>query len=213
MRIAVHPQLQQQNIGSFFLEKIAEFAILQDADFVASSFGATKTLLSFWLNRDFQLARIGFNKDKASGEQSALVLKALSQKAEKLLININTDFYRSFDYLLTDEYKYLTTDLVATILQNCPLAFLTPLNKRDSESVEAFSKGHRQFSTCVFSLHLWLQHQFVSKRAINNEKLLVLISRIMQKHSISDVCSYYDFTGKKDLEQFIKLQIRSLITI
>ncbi len=213
MRIAVHPQLQQQNIGSCFLDKIAEFAILQGADFLASSFGATKALLSFWLKREFQLARIGFNKDKASGEQSALVLKALSLKGEKLITDINTDFYRSFDYLLTDEYKYLTIDLVATILQNCPLALLTPLNKRDRDSIEAFSKGHRQFSTCVFSLHLWLQHQLASQTTTNNENLLVLISRIMQKHSISDVCNYYGFTGKKALEQFMQLQIRSLIIL
>ncbi len=211
MRIAVHPQLQQQNIGSCFLDKIAEFAILQGADFLASSFGATKALLSFWLKRDFKLARIGFNKDKASGEQSVLVLKALSQKGEKALADINAEFYRSFSYLLTDEYKYLITDLVASILQNCPLEFLTPLNQRDRENIEAFSMGYRQFSSCVFSLHLWLQHLFVGQTTMNDEKLLVLIYRIMQKHSISEVCSYYGFTGKKDLEQFMQSQVRELL--
>lgn len=211
MRIAVHPQLQQQGIGSYFLDKIAKFSTTQGADFLTSSFGATKGLLSFWLNSDFQLARIGFSKDKASGEQSALVLKALSKAGGEALVDINTEFYRSFYYLLTDEYKYLTADLVAIIMHYCPRTLLTPLNIRDRENIEAFSQGYRQFSSCVFSLHLWLQHQLVTQAAVSDEKLLVLVSRVMQKHNTIEVCSDYGFTGKKALEQFIQLQVRNLL--
>jgi len=211
MRIAVHPQLQQQGIGLYFLDKIAEFTTSQGADFLASSFGATRALLSFWLNKGFQLARIGFSKDKASGEQSALVLKAFSQTGRRTLVDINAEFYRSFYYLLTDEYRHLATDLVAIIMHNSPPALLTPLNPRDIESVEAFSQGYRQFSSCVFSLHLWLQHQLITQTAIKDEKLLVLVSRIMQKYSIVEVCRDYDFTGKKALEQFMQLQVRELL--
>jgi len=204
MRIAVHPQLQQQGIGSYFLDEITELSILHGADFLASSFGATKNLLSFWLNKEFQLARVGFNKDKASGEQSALVLKALSQRGTIALADINEEFYRGFDYLLTDEYKYLSADLVMLILHYCPQQLLMRLSLRDKENVNAFSQGYRQFSSCAFSLYLWLKHQLTSKTTLKDEKLLVLISRIMQKHSISDMCSDYGFKGKKNLEQFIR---------
>ena len=207
MRIAVHPQLQQQGIGSYFLGKLVEFSISQGADFLASSFGATKDLLSFWLNKDFQLARIGFNKDKASGEQSALVLKALSPTGQTALADINAEFYRSFDYLLNDEYKSLSADLVALILHNCPPALLSTLSLRDKANVENFSQGHRKYSNCVFSLHLWLKHQLIKQTSVEDEKLLILISRIMQKHHINDVCTDYGFTGKKALEQFIKNEI------
>lgn len=207
MRIAVHPQLQQQGLGSFFLDKIAEFSMLQGADFLASSFGATKALLSFWLNKNFQLARMGFNKDKASGEQSALVLKALSKKGELALTDINSEFYRSFDYLLTDEYKYLTAELVSLILHHCSQDLITPLSVRDEENVKAFSLGYRQYSSCVLSLHLWLKHQLTRQTALDDEKLLVLISRVLQKRSISDVCANYGFTGKKTVEKFIRNEI------
>jgi len=211
MRIAVHPQLQQQGIGTYFLDKIAELARAQEADFLASSFGATKALLSFWHNSGFHLARIGFNKDKASGEQSAMVLKALSKKVESILVDINTEFYRSFDYLLTDEYRHLTVELVMLIQHYCPSKSLAPLSERDIANVEAFSGGYRQFSSCALSLHLWLKHQFITQSALENEKLLVLISRIMQKHSIREVCSDYGFTGKKALEHFLQSQVRDLL--
>ncbi len=210
MRIAVHPQLQQQRIGTYFLGKIIEFSKSQNADFLASSFGATKPLLSFWLTNGFQLARIGFNKDKASGEQSALVLKALSQTGNVALVDINTEFYRCFDYLLIDEYKMLAADLVAIILHYCPQKSLVPLSIRDKINVEAFVQGHRQYSSCVFSLYLWLKSSLVTQQLFKEKDLLVLISRILQKHSISDVCRDYNFTGKKSLEQFLRDKIGEL---
>jgi len=207
MRIAVHPQLQQQGIGAHFLDKITDFSLLQGADFLASSFGATKALLSFWLTNDFHLARIGFNKDKASGEQSALVLKALSQAGSTALDDINTEFYRCFDYLLTDEYKHLAAELVALILHYCPQLSCVMLNVRDKANIEAFAQGYRQYSSCVFSLHLWLMQRLSNTTALVDKDLLVFISRIMQKQSINDVCNVYGFTGKKDLDQFLKSKV------
>lgn len=212
MRIAVHPQLQQQGIGTYFLDKITEFSILQGADFLASSFGATKALLSFWLTSDFHLARIGFNKDKASGEQSALVLKSLSQAGKTALDDISTEFYRCFDYLLTDEYKYLSAELVVLILHCCPSLSFDMISTRDKANIAAFAQGHRQYSSCVFSLHLWLKQKLSGSAALEDEDLLILVSRIMQKQSIDDVCDLYSFTGKKDLEQFLKSTIQRCLT-
>lgn len=206
MRIAVHPQIQNQGVGSFFLNEITRYAKEQDADFIASSFGATKNLLSFWLNENFTLGRIGFSKDKASGEQSALVLKSLSVDAEQTLNTINTEFYRTFEYLMTEEYKGLSTKLVALILQYYPQSSLSTLNTLDKANVEGFAYGYRQYSCCVFSLHLWLKEQ-IGNHTLDDKTLSVLIARIMQKHNINDICRIYRLTGKKALEHFIKTSI------
>lgn len=211
MRIAVHPNLQKQGIGHFFMERITDYSINQDADMLASSFGATKNLLSFWLTNNFKIARIGFKKDKASGEQSALVIKPLSQKSYATVTKLNLEFYRSFDYLLADEYKYLTTKLVALILQYCPEAFSAELSVHDKANVVAFSQGNRQFSDCVYSLHLWLKLQLANASANAHDEYLVLISRIFQKNSINDVCSTFGFTGKKELENFLKSNVIRLL--
>jgi tRNA(Met) cytidine acetyltransferase len=210
MRIAVHPQVQSQGLGSLFLNKISTFAKAQDVDFLASSFGATKQLLSFWLSSGFQLGRIGFSKDKASGEQSALVLKSLSNNTEKALTVINTEFYRCFDYLLVEEYKYLSPNLVTLIQQYYPQPSLLVLSALDNANVAEFAHGYRQYSSCVFSLHLWLKHRLCTQPE-NDETLPILISRIMQKHSINDVCRRYNFTGKKALEQFLRSCVMSTL--
>jgi len=212
MRIAVHPQIQQQGIGSLFLNEISKFAKAQGADFLASSFGATKSLLSFWLTADFKLGRIGFSKDKASGEQSALVLKSLSLRGEHGLNTINTEFYRTFDYLLVDEYKQLTTSLVAIIQQYCPHLSLPKLSVHDNANIEGFANGERQYASCVFSLHLWLKQQLCYQH-IDEKVLSVLIARVMQKQSVANICNTYHFTGKKALEQFLKASVRNALEV
>lgn len=211
MRIAVHPELQHQKIGSTFLERITDFAKLQGADFLASSFGVTHTLLSFWLVNDFQLARIGFKKDKASGEQSALVLKALSNTGNSALNHVNLSFYRSFDYLLTDEYKRLPPALVALILFYCPKKSCNELTQGDKENIIAFANGYRQYSSCVFSLHLWLKLVFSGSGKYLDDGLYVFISRIFQKQSVEDTCKQYGFTGKKALELFLRSKVKQFL--
>lgn len=212
MRIAVHVQWQQQGIGSLLLSKIHHFAQTKGADFVSSSFGATSSLLSFWLTQGYQLSRIGFSKDKASGEHSALVLKAITDRACSVVKMINKEFYRSFNYLLTDEYRNLPSELVAVVLyarsNNSPIE-LTP---RDINHINAFSQGHRQYACCVFSLQLWLlktltQNNFAKQSHLSQADIGILIKRILQKHTIEEVCTEYSLTGKRALEQNIQKQI------
>ena len=212
MRIAVHPQLQQQGIGSLFLQELIEFSKAQGADFLASSFGATQPLLSFWLTAGFKLGRIGFTKDKASGEQSALVLKPLSENAEIEIRTINAEFYRQFDYLLVDEYKYLAPKLVALIQQHCPAPSLMALSQLDSANIEAFVRGYRQYSSCVYSLHIWLKQQ-LSKQLFTDDELNILICRVMQKHSVIELCNAHHLTGKKAFETALKQSITNHLHI
>ena len=44
-----------------------------------------------------------------------------------------------------------------------------------------------------------------------HDEYLVLISRIFQKNSINDVCSTFGFTGKKELENFLKSNVIRLL--
>jgi tRNA(Met) cytidine acetyltransferase len=211
MRIAVHVQLQQQGIGGYFLAKITQHAQSQGADFLASSFGATKPLLCFWLQQGYHMARLGFSKDKASGEHSALVLKPLSYKASELEFTLKHEFYRSFDYLLSDDYQWLAADLIALILHYCPKASMVQLTDHDLANVTAFIQGHRQYACCVFSLYLWLKERLINTNLAEQSDTAVLIQRIMQKQSITDVCYQHGFTGKKMLEQFLREKLKRLL--
>jgi len=210
VRIAVAIQYQQQGLGQYFLAEIANYGQQQGVDFVASSFGATKELLSFWLKQDFHLARLGFTKDKASGEYSALVLKALNDQATEQQHVISNEFYRSFDVLLTDEYNDLSTGLVALILHHSPAISLLEISTHDRITIDAFIQGNRQYSCCVFSLQLWLKQLLAKENLAEQPSVAVLIARIMQKQAIAAVCAEFKLTGKKALEQCLRQNIAAL---
>ncbi len=215
MRIAVHPELHSQGIGSYFIQKIEIFAENQGIDFVGSSFGANSELLSFWLKARYATARIGFTKDKASGEHSALMIKGLKSEACLLQKKLNAEFYRSFDYLLLEEYHDLSTELVHLLLSYQQKDNLTALTPQDLSNVYAFSVGERLYSSCAYSLYLWLKHDLLSSEfkchKDSQHKIAVVIARLIQKHSCTHVCQQYGLTGKKMLNQQMKSYVLSRI--
>jgi tRNA(Met) cytidine acetyltransferase len=219
MRIAVHPQIQQQGIGRNLLAHIEQLASKQKIDFIGASFGLNPALLSFWLTAGMKVTRIGFTKDKASGEHSVMVLKAVNTKLAGQLNQLNDEFCRSFDFLLADEYKALSAELVLLLLKKNKTsqtndAKKTVLTSLDLANVYAFAQGHRLYSNCAYSLHLWLKEQLFSDKPLESvPALLALISRSMQKHSIDELCQQYSYTGKKMLEQRLKDYVQQRLTI
>jgi len=216
MRIAVHPQIQQQGIGSQFIHHIELLAKKQGVDFVGSSFGVNPELLSFWLSAGFSPARIGFTKDKASGEHSALLIKGLSVKSEHEQQHFQSNFYQSFDYLLLEEYKALTTKLVLLLLRQNTKKDIKALSVRDIANVRAFSRGERLYSSCSYSLYLWLKHDLLSEAKYHStealQQSLVLIARLIQKQDSDYVCHQFGLTGKKMLNKHIKDYVYSRLT-
>ena len=74
------------------------------------------------------------------------------------------------------------------------------LSAEVSQSVNDFTSGQRQLSSCIYALHQWLlKHTTVDY----DSNVLPLIARILQKNSIESVCEQYGFTGKKSLNQHI----------
>jgi len=200
MRIAIHPQFQGLGLGAYFLTTIEKTITAQGIDYIGASFAANATLLKFWQQADFNIARVGFNKDKASGEHSCLVIKALNGKAAKLQQGITEQFYQQFDYWLSDEFKYLPVKLVWQILNANAAIKVIALSNNTEQSVNDFVSAQRQFSSCVYGLHQWLLKHCTEDF---DSEILPLLARILQKHSIEQVCQQFGFTGKKALNQHL----------
>lgn len=207
MRIAIHPELQQQGLGALLMTEIKRYAHEQGHDFVGASFAANANLLHFWLQQDFHMIKLGFNKDKASGEHSAIVLSATNDTAQVALNILERQFYLSFYHLLVDEYQFVETSLIANILASCPAQLHTKLSEHDSESVRDFCQGYRQYSHCVYSLHLWFKQHLLGASKSQQAECLFLVARLMQKHTIADICVKYRLSGKKALNQAIQQYI------
>jgi tRNA(Met) cytidine acetyltransferase len=198
LRIAIHPQYHGCGFGHRFMENLQAFAKHQHVDFIGASFGANAQLLKFWQKEGYQVARIGFTKDKASGEHSALVLCAISDRGHFFERKIINEFYSSFDYLLTDEYKHLSAQLVWQVLHHCPDKSLPQLSGHQLSSITDFINKKRQFSHCVRALHYWI---LLHCKEGYHPEVLLLIERILQKKSVDDVCLNHQLTGKKMLNE------------
>lgn len=200
MRIAIHPQFQGQGLGQYFLHAIEQSISKQGIDFMGASFAGNASLLKFWQKAGFNVARVGFSKDKASGEHSCVVTKALMPDAKAKQAIISARFYQQFDYWLTDEFQHLPTKFVWQVLNaNAGLKELA-LSHELQESVNDFVAEQRQFSSCVYGLHQWLIRHCTE---LFDVKVLPLIARILQKHSVEQVCQQYNFSGKKALNQHL----------
>lgn len=84
MRIAVHPELQGQGLGTQLLECLVKYAEDSGADYIGVSYALTPALLRFWERAGFVLARIGHRKDSASGSRSAVQIRGLTAAGKVL---------------------------------------------------------------------------------------------------------------------------------
>ena len=196
LRIAIHPQYHRCGFGQRFMAQLRKFAKQQNVDFVGASFGANAQLLKFWQNSGYQIARIGFTKDQSSGEHSALVIAAVSERGQFFERKVINEFYNSFDYLLTDEYQGLNAKLVWQVLHHCPVKSLLQLTAHQLVSINDFIDKKRQYSHCVRALHYWC---LLHCKADYHPEVLLLIERILQKKTVEQVCINQQLTGKKML--------------
>lgn len=198
MRIAVHPKVQGNGLGTALLAKIKDFAVEEQFDILGTSFGATTALMSFWFNAQFSIVRIGFTCDKASGEHSALLVQALNEKSKGQIDNITAEYYKSFNFYLAEQFQQLSPCLVSQIIQQWPKLNLPKLTQQDEKSVVDYISKKRLFTPCLFSLNLWLLHYI---NGSENKVADFLIARILQRNSTEEVCTTFGFSGKKSLEQ------------
>lgn len=84
MRIAVHPHLQGQALGSQLLANLMQYAQSYGADYMGVSYAMTPALLRFWERAGFVLARVGHRKDTASGNRSAVQIRGLTVAGKAL---------------------------------------------------------------------------------------------------------------------------------
>ena len=214
MRIAVHPEVQQQGIGLRLIFELKKMAKEQAVDFIGASFGVNHLLLKFWLKSKHSLLRIGFSKDKASGEHSALVICGLTDEAKNKQFFLNKQFYRSFDYLLLDEYQSLNSKLVRLIYSINNTLEQDELSVADIDNIMAYARGERQYSDCVYSLYLWFKHELLKSHTDQSMKQsLVLVARLLQKQKATEVCNEYELSGKKTLNLHIKNYIISRLSL
>lgn len=83
-RIAIRPTLQHLGLGSKLLDAIYDVGSKNNVDALTTSYGTTSTLDNFWRNNHFTIVDKGSKPNKASGETSALAIKAVTEEGRMI---------------------------------------------------------------------------------------------------------------------------------
>ncbi len=213
IRIAVHPALQQQGLGTALLKTLIQNS---KADYLSTSFGATTELLSFWQQLEFTPVYLGMKRDASSGTHSVVMLHSKTKAGKTLLENAQQRFEKHFPHLLCEPFRELEAELVLALLT----LLITPkkaLNLEDKELL-AFADKQRGYENTVYPIWKLVCTKLGNESKLNRSNLTykekeILILKVLQKHSWKDISKKMggDIYGKKDALLLLRSAISNLL--
>ncbi|MCF7485543.1 GNAT family N-acetyltransferase [Vibrio sp. A2-1] len=195
MRIAVSTPHQGLGIGGWMLAKLSEQT--SQADYLATSFGATSELISFWRDNDFVPVHIGHQRDQASGCHSVLMVKALTSNSQGWINQALSHFERSYCFLVAGSLVSLETEMVRVLLPKS----VDTVSEFETQLVRNYVNGGNSYDAISFSvLNLIL---LGNDRNIGISDLL--IAKVVQQKEWGTCVEQSNLVGRKQAEiQFRK---------
>lgn len=156
MRIAVHPQMQWQGIGSYMLQKLQQKADIQGIDYLATSYGVTAELLSFWRKQAFQTLALGIKRDAASGTYSIQSIAPISESSQTLAQQVRISLRWNLPHLLLTHCLELDPSLIVQLAKD--LEFETP-DVFINTQINDYKGGYIGADFIGASLNRWLWYK------------------------------------------------------
>jgi len=214
MRIAVHPSLSHQGLGSKLISAAAELGQKNQIDYLSASFGFTSLLINFWTKNHFQLLRIGYHKDAASGAQSAIVVRPLNNLIENDVNQAQTKFQQHFIFGLNTIYRTLDLETTLGTLHTFQPAN-TQQTKDERNIIKMYAHQYRSYEDSALILFTFILNCFSSGLIgkLSQQEQQLLCMRVLQGRSVASIIKQLKFTGKKQLEQTIKQATSALLDL
>ena len=198
MRIAVHPEFQNKGIGSELLRFIVNNSKLAGLDAIGTSFGMTSRLLNFWRRLEFNVVRIGFNREQTSGEYAAIMMLPLSLLGsnvnEEAQIRLNFKIYYWFDDVLKNLSTELKNNFSYTENKEPDLSLL------ESKDLQSFLKYSRNYELCISALNKFVMIHLkeIEDNSFPENFRTILKSKIIDKQSWKDISKKMKLSGQAE---------------
>ncbi|MBV0932822.1 tRNA(Met) cytidine acetyltransferase TmcA [Marinobacterium weihaiense] len=150
VRIAAHPQLQQQGIGRSLLAAVEQAAYEQGVDYLGASFAGNEGLLRFWQDSGFVPVRLGDQRDPVAGTHALLVLKPLSSAPNAWLPQAREQFRRSVLHRLSGALQDLEAEQLPWLLQGIEPG--ARLSVDEQHRIEGFADAQRTLESSYLPL-------------------------------------------------------------
>lgn len=207
IRIAVHPNLQQQGFGSALLNSLVQNS---KADYLSTSFGATEELINFWKKLSFTPVYLGMKRDASSGTHSVIMLYAKSDQGKELIEKVKMRLEKHFPYLLSEPFCKLEMGIVLALLTAPPSANKNSIS--ENKELHAFAEKQRGYENTLYPIWNIVCNRLASA-SLNEQESKILVLKVLQKYSWNDVSKKMSdhIKGKKDALRLLRQAISKLL--
>jgi len=213
VRIAIHPELQNQGLGSLMLEKAKQVLTKDEFDFIGTSFGITEDLVKFWLTNQFVPVRLGLKAEASTGEYSLLMVQALNQMRSPN----HQDFEQALNIrfqqtLFVERSLNIRRDLSEGLLQRLSVqnndGDIGEYTEQDKQDLICFCHHHRSLDTSLLAMRRFINKVTVTQARIEQNsseknKLFspLILDKVVNGIDNKTLIQKYKLTGEKQLVQ------------
>ena len=214
MRIAVSTRHQGFGIGSWMLDKLSQR--IEQADYLATSFGATSDLIAFWRNNDFAPVHIGHQRDQASGCHSVLMVKPLKANSESWISQLLNHFERSFCFVVSGSLASLEVDMVRALLPT----YSESICELEVQLIKNYVDGGNSYDSIGYSvLKLVLMSNAcqAQKTVLDSTNVVhfsvsdLLLAKVVQQKGWGSCVEQFNFVGRKQAEAQFRKDVEALL--
>lgn len=213
MRIATHPVLHRQGIGTRLLQVIAERAEQEGIDLLGSSFGATPELLRFWQRADMGIVRVSVKRSASSGAHSVIVLRGTSPDGRALTAQLRQRYLELLPLLMGDALTDIEADLGLALFHAEGNDFShAGLNSWDRRDLEAFAHGGRIFESVMAPLWMLAWDALTSRNAgLSDAQRRLLLVRLFQRCNWQESAERLGMAGRNEVIQALKQTVAQML--
>jgi tRNA(Met) cytidine acetyltransferase len=207
IRIVVHPAMTGRGLGRRLLAELERAAQVEWIDLRGASFGATTELLEFWHACGFVPAQIGTSRNAASGEHAVVVLRAISDRGERLLEDAGRRLTSSLPVWLAGPLRELDPEIAATLIGARPAPDSAECaTHADSDDwcleLESFVAGHRTLEASLPLLSALTRRYLadaLSAGRIDRRESALLVAAVLQYHPLTGLARRFEARGREAL--------------
>ena len=207
LRIAVHPEFQQQGIGQQLLGFVRGWAQMR-YDFLGTSFGYLPELLYFWQRAGYQPVRLGLQKDAASGYPSLMCVLPISDCSQRWFPNARLLFSSGLMANACEAYREMPTDELVPLLIDVASLQPAPVSlpsERAEQQLRLFGAGGLGYELVLPALQQYIWQRLTHPDTPSNfSSLALVVAKVIQRKPWGDIVSQFNFTGRKQAEQALR---------
>jgi tRNA(Met) cytidine acetyltransferase len=208
-RIAIAPDHQRKGLGKQLIDYVEQQARQQQITFLTTSFGCNTDILKFWYKSEFLLVKLSAKPEVSSGEHSAICIKPLTNEALRMSVSIHKDSNQELLYQIDKNFKWLSESLVVQILLFEPRVKVSA--SKNMAILRQFAIGKRAYFTCKRLLKEYMIANPACFSKLETQEQALLVAALLQNVEDKYLCSKYNLSGKKQIEQALKTSFEKIL--